>query len=218
MNLSIRDKWGGVWWNMGKVFNSSDGHLWRMTRHCPVAAGSGYEFRAWKYGDADLFPIRWKQKANGNMENGRFFCLWQLFFRAVMSLPFSWSHKMSEVINGQQCGYGSFKDTGIMENFPFQSICHQWWLLNISSAQKSLPVQGKLTNLKYRIIVRLWRYSKHTLCLCLKPVLKLKNVSLEVWHLYAVDRSVKSLCVFLNARNVNIEVMIKMLDSALTHC
>lgn len=33
-----------------------------------------------------------------------------------MSLPFSWSHKMSEAINGQQSGYGSFKDTGIMEN------------------------------------------------------------------------------------------------------
>lgn len=65
---------------------------------------------------------------NGNIENGRFFCLWQLFFRAVMSLPFSWSHKRSEVINGQQSGHGSFKDTGIMEKFPFQSICHQWWV------------------------------------------------------------------------------------------
>lgn len=58
------------------------------------------------------------------------FCLWRLFFRAVMSLPVlvSWSHKMSEVINGQQSDYGNFKDTGIMENFSFRSICHQWWL------------------------------------------------------------------------------------------
>lgn len=43
-----------------------------------------------------------------------FFCLRQLFFRAVMSLPVSWSHKMPEVINEQQFGYRSFKDTGII--------------------------------------------------------------------------------------------------------
>lgn len=73
-----------------------------------------------------LFVGNGKQMETWRMED--FFCLWQLFFRAVMSLPFSWSHKMSEVINGQQSGHGSFRDTGIMEKFPFQSVCHQRWL------------------------------------------------------------------------------------------
>lgn len=108
----------------GGKFLTLSGHLWRMTRQCPVAAESGCGFKACKYDGADSFPVHWKWK-HGELKN---FCLWQLFFRAVMSLPFSWSHKKSKVINGQQSGYGSFKDTGIKENFPFQSLCHQWWL------------------------------------------------------------------------------------------